>query len=151
MTNPNTPAERSPETMLGTLFGMPVPIIHKYTRAQAIEDGALIQVPEAFAKEAGFKFPVALTAAAWADCVAWSDEDSKAQTHQDETARLWDVLNMTRYAAVRSSGGGRITVQLYRIPCDGKTTRALPVSLACEIGPGDNAEPVLTIMQPDED
>jgi hypothetical protein len=44
-------------------------LIHRYSRAQAIADGVLIDVSEA-TKEAGFKFPVALTAAAWAQCVA---------------------------------------------------------------------------------
>ena len=39
-------------------------LIHQYTRADAIRDGALIDV-SATAREAGFKFPVALTAAVW--------------------------------------------------------------------------------------
>ncbi|MFF1561818.1 DUF6573 family protein [Streptomyces sp. NPDC058279] len=156
MNNPlapgSSPADHpQPETVFGTLFGVPVPVIHAYTRAQAIEDGALVQVPEDLAKEAGFRFPVALTAAAWADCVAWSDDDSKAQTPQDETGRLWDVLHMTRFAIKTARRAtDEIAVHLYRVPCDGKTVRALPVSLTCVCGPGDSAEPVLTIMQPDE-
>ncbi len=44
-------------------------LIYAYTRAQAIADGVLIDV-SAFAAEAGFKYPVALTSAAWANCVA---------------------------------------------------------------------------------
>ncbi len=44
-------------------------LIHAYTRAQAIADGMLIDASK-LAKEAGFKYPVALTSAAWADCVA---------------------------------------------------------------------------------
>ena len=43
-------------------------IIHRYSRADAIRDGVLIDV-SAVAREAGFKYPVALTAAAWAKCV----------------------------------------------------------------------------------
>ncbi|WP_194294307.1 hypothetical protein [Streptomyces sp. RB17] len=34
------------------------------------------QVPAVLAREAGFRVPIALTAAVWADCVQWSDEDS---------------------------------------------------------------------------
>lgn len=60
------------ETMV-EIFGE---AISTYTRAQAIEDGVLVDVSE-IAKEAGFKFPVAVTRAAWADCVEWSDEDNK--------------------------------------------------------------------------
>jgi hypothetical protein len=44
-------------------------LIHRYTRADAIRDGVLIDV-SATAREAGFKYAVALTAAAWAQCVA---------------------------------------------------------------------------------
>jgi hypothetical protein len=43
-------------------------LIHAYTRADAIRDGVLIDV-SAVAREAGFKFPVALTAAVWERCV----------------------------------------------------------------------------------
>ena len=39
-------------------------LIFAYTRKQAIEDGVLIDVTET-AKEAGLRFPTAITAAAW--------------------------------------------------------------------------------------
>ena len=35
-------------------------VIHRYTRAQAIEDGTLVDVTET-AREAGWRFPVATT------------------------------------------------------------------------------------------
>ena len=70
------------------LFGE---VIYRYTRAQAIEDGVLVDVSET-AREAGFRWPVAMTSAAWADCVAWSEEDNQRQVNQDESGRLWDVL-----------------------------------------------------------
>jgi hypothetical protein len=44
-------------------------LIHAYTRAEAIADGALIDV-SAVARKAGIRYPVALTAAVWAKCVA---------------------------------------------------------------------------------
>ena len=47
-------------------------IIYVYTRAQALEDGVLIDVSDT-AREAGFKCPVALTSAAYADCVEWTE------------------------------------------------------------------------------
>jgi Family of unknown function (DUF6573) len=43
--------------------------VHRYTRAQAIEDGVLIDV-SATAREAGIRYPVALTSAVWGRCVA---------------------------------------------------------------------------------
>jgi hypothetical protein len=53
-------------------------LIHRYTRTDALRDGVLIDV-SATAREAGFKYPVALTAAACAKCVA-SRSASPART-----------------------------------------------------------------------
>jgi hypothetical protein len=127
-------------------------IIHAYTRAQALADGVLVAAEADLAREAGFRVPVALTSAVWEDCVAWHDGDSDRQTPQDEKGRLWDVLWMSRRAIRRSTGeGDRVTVELRRVPRDGRTRQARPVQLVCAIGPGDQGEPVVTIMQPDED
>jgi hypothetical protein len=126
-------------------------IIHSYTRAQAIEDGVLVAVPEAVVREAGFGCPVALTAAAWADCVTWTAEDAKGKPRylQDEAGRLWDVLWMTRFA-VGHCREIRATVRLHRIPRPGCGSRR-EVTLVAATGPGDDGEQVITIMQPGED
>lgn len=122
-----------------------------YTRAQAIEDGQLIDVSE-IAHEAGFKYPVALTAAVWADCVAWTDDDNKKQTYQDESGRLWDVLFMASHGIQTSkTSGDRLSFQLYRVPCDGRSTKAVLITLKLIAGPGDTPEPVITILLPNED
>lgn len=57
---------------------------------------------EIAAQEAGFKLPVALTSAVWADCVAWTDDDSRKKPFQDQPGRLWDVLYMACHA-IRTS------------------------------------------------
>jgi hypothetical protein len=77
-------------------------LIHRYTRAQAIEGGVLIDVSPT-TREACFKYPVALTAAAWAKCVAVPP----GVLCQDEAGRLWDVLTMLRFAVRRSGGAAR--------------------------------------------
>ncbi|MEW5756439.1 MAG: DUF6573 family protein [Pseudomonadota bacterium] len=126
-------------------------VISSYTRAQAIEDGVLTDAGP-MAQEAGFKYPVALTAAAWADCVAWTDEDNHKQVYQDQAGRLWDVLFMAVHAIRTSTGtGNRLLYQLYRVPRDGKSVKAELVTLKLIIGPGDHGEPVNTILLPDED
>lgn len=127
------------------LFG---PAIHTYTRRQGIEDGVLIDVSE-MAKEAGFRFPVAMTLAAWADAVEWGEADAKRQTHQDENARLWDVLFMSSLAARR--GGQEVRFQLYRVPRGGRGVVPRLTTLKAIIGPGDDGEPTITIMLPGED
>ena len=104
------------------------------------------------AKEAGFRLPVAITAAAWDDCVAWTDADSDRQVYQDQAGRLSDVLFMAHHA-IRASrnGGDRLEFQLYRVPRDGKSTEAALTTLKLIVGPGDDGEPVITILLPDED
>lgn len=131
---------------LHEIFGEP---IHVYTRAQAIADGTLVDVTET-AAEAGFRIPVALTRDAWADCVEWTAADSRRQTYQDEAARLWDVLWMGFLAARRAAGKQALRFQLYRVPCGGRGIRRRLASLVLAIGPGDDGEPVITIMQPGE-
>ena len=76
------------------------PIVHRYTRADGLRDGLLVDVTET-GREAGFKVPVAITAAVQDQCVRWTDEDARGRPriHQDEDGRLWDVLWM---AACRS-------------------------------------------------
>jgi len=124
--------------------------IYSYTRAQALEDGVLIDVTE-MAAEAGFRWPVAVTHAAWQECVEWSDDDSRRQTYQDEPGRLWDVLWMA-FVAIRSANGGtEINFQLYRLPRGGRRTKARLTTLKLVSGPGDAGEPVITIMLPQED
>jgi hypothetical protein len=101
------------------------------------------------AREAGFVFPVALTRTAWIDCVQWSAQDCKRQTYQDEAGRLWDVLWMARNAARR--GGSSIVFQFLRVPNGGRGVKARLVSLKMVCGPGDAGDPVITIMEPNED
>jgi hypothetical protein len=127
------------------VFGPP---IHTYTRAEAIEDGTLVDCGE-LARQAGFRVPVAMTRSVWADCVEWSDEDTRRQTHQDEAGRMWDVLWMARQAARR--GGAQAAFAVCRIARGGRKTRPELVSLSLVCGPGDHGEPVLTILQLGED
>ena len=71
-------------------------VISSYSRAQAIEDGELVDVSET-AREAGIKFPVAITRATWGKYV----EVPEGVHCQDEAGRLWDILWMFRCAAKR--------------------------------------------------
>src|SRR5262249_58419319 len=86
--------------------------IHRYSRADALRDGVLIDVTET-AREAGFKHPVALTAAAWAKCVAVPP----GVVCQDEAGRLWDVLFMLHCAIGRSAGGPEVCFRVH-VPSD---------------------------------
>lgn len=121
-------------------------VIARYTRAQAIADGTLVDASAA-GREAGFVFPVALSAGAWADAVAW-DEGNLAV--QDEAGRLWDVLSMARHAGARSKNV-RTEFHVLRVPNAARARGVRLATLHLHIGPGDDARPVLTVMLPHED
>ncbi|WP_030277082.1 DUF6573 family protein [Streptomyces sp. NRRL B-24484] len=136
---------------LSEIFGSAV---HAVTRAEALESGALVAADSQLAREAGWRWPVALTAAAWTDCVAW-DAEAEARHGgygQSETGRLWDVLFLAFLAARRTNPGHRsVRFEVLRIRATGVTGRASTARLAVFCGPGDSGEPVITIMQADED
>lgn len=126
-------------------------IIHRYSRAQAIQDGELVNVTE-MAREAGFKIPVAITRAAWADCVEWTAEtDRRKAVHQDESGRLWDVVYMASRCATANRGAEIARFELYRVPVEGRGIKPRLTALHLHIGPGDEGEPVITISLPGED
>ena len=140
----NASNDRNAESFFGK-------VISTYTRAQAIDDGVLIDVGD-MAQEAGFKLPVAMTTAAWADCVDWSADDSDRQVHQDQSGRLWDVLFMASHAIRTHTGqASRLPFTLYRVPRDGCARKSELTQLKVVIGPGDRGEPVITILLPNED
>ena len=126
-------------------------LVFSYSRAQALADGVLVDVSE-LAREAGFTVPVAVTQAVWEDCIAWSEEDSDRQTHQDQSGRLWDVLTMLLWTIRWSQQSkGTLLFDLSRIARDGYSTVPALVTLKFIIGPGDQGEPVGTILMPNED
>ena len=129
------------------LFGN---IISTYSRAQAIEDGVLVDVTDV-AKESGFSIAVAVTRAVWEQTIAWSKEDSTKQTHQDQSGRLWDVLWMLYLACKRCNGKSSLIYGLYVIPRNGRSRKPSLVKLKSVIGSGDDGEPVITVMLPSED
>ena len=130
-------------------------MIHQYTRAQAIADGVLVDVSKT-AREAGLKWPVALTQAVWHDCAEWTEHDtekSRSLGGQSTSGRLWDILYMARIAIIASPNTGderMLHYEIERVPrpsCDQRRR----VRLKLVTGPGDNHEPVMTIMLPEED
>ena len=119
-------------------------LIHRYSRADALRDGALIDV-SGTAKEAGIRYPVALTCAVWARCVTVPP----GVECQDEAGRLWDVVWLLRCAIGRSNGAEvRFGVHVRN---DNRDRLPPLVRLKALCGPGDQAEPVVTVMLLNED
>ncbi len=119
-------------------------LIYAYTRKQAIEDGVLIDVSKASCK-IGILYPVAVTDTLWKRYI---EPDAVAKTYgQDETGRLRDVLWMFRIQARLQNNNRQFLFKaLFMMGAEMKLT-----TLKAVIGPGDNLEPVITIMLPDED
>ena len=118
-------------------------LLYAYTRQNALDDGVLIDATQA-AKEAGFHYPLAFTATAWARCVVVPIDCP----WQDESGRLWDVLWMLFNAIRRAPDDNpvRFSLQVCNHP-----SRSEEVHLKAHCGPGDDAQPVITIMLPHED
>jgi hypothetical protein len=126
-------------------------VIHTYSRAQALEDGVLVALPEPICREAGFRHPIAVTQRVWEECIHWPETETGMQ---DEAGRMWDVLFMARLAAGKARDTDRVTYQLHVVPRgeDARDEGPPPlVTLVLHIGPGDTPEPVITIMFPGED
>jgi hypothetical protein len=98
------------------------------------------------AREAGLRYPVALTRAAWERCVAVPP----GAACQDEAGRLWDVVWMLACAARRSEGGPVVRFALH-VRNDNREGTPPLVNLKAVCGTGDHGEPVVTVMMPDED
>ncbi len=122
-------------------------VIHAYTRAQAIADGVLVDLSkEPMCREAGFKLPIAMTATAFSQAVGGLDGEP-LPSGQDQKGRLWDVLMVMRFEAGRHRETDRFNFDV--LVWDGKKHNT--VHLWCHIGPGDQGEPVLTVMLQGED
>jgi len=120
-------------------------VIYSYTRAQALEDGALVDVSP-LAQECGFKYPVALTARVFGEVVVPPIE---TQTFQDDIGRLWDLLNMLRSAARKQ--GNRESETTFQVLVQNEPGKTETITLKASCGPGDHLEPVITVMFPGED
>lgn len=119
-------------------------LIHVYTRRQAIEDGVLIDVT-AIAKEAGFCFPVTVTAALWSQYARVPD----GVEAQDEAGRLWDILQMLRYAIRQRRNHADTVLFTVSVRNDQRQPQAVKLKAVC--GPDDSGAPCFTLMLPEED
>ena len=99
------------------------------------------------AREAGIKFPVALTSTIWGQYV----EVPEGVSCQDEAGRLWDVVWMLRFAIIRSKPGtSRLTVALY-VRNDTRRPRLMKLIATAGAVDIDDPAPAITVMLPDED
>lgn len=121
--------------------------LHKYTRAQAIDDGVLVDITN-YSKDLGFKYPVAVTEAV-RNLLNPSDE-LKAEG-QDIIGRTWDMLFILKFYIHKLTDQKTDRLDFSPLFVMEKGKRAEPVALWAHVGPGDNFEPVITVMMQGED
>lgn len=122
------------------------PVIYAYTRAQALADGVLVDASD-LAREAGYVFPVALTETLFHSYIV--PELDLVAEGQSIQGRLWDLLFVLRFAIAKARKTDTILFKVLFLMAPSSTP--VPIELKAICGPGDDGEPVLTIMLPDED
>lgn len=121
-------------------------LVFSYSRRQALEDGVLVDVSE-MAREAAFRYPVAVTRAVW-DGIVTPDHESRAMG-QSEAGRLWDVLTLLRVAIRRSRGP--VQILEFQVLVADRDASLRTVTLKAVCGPDDDWSPCITVMLPQED
>ncbi len=125
-------------------------IIFAYTRADALNDGVLVELSDQLVGEAGIKVKVAVTRAVWDDYLSPSYLDELSG--QSVEGRTWDLLWMFGCAARRSRHASTIQFRvLFATMKESGSIVTEDVLLKAVCGPGDEGEPVITIMLPWED
>lgn len=125
------------------LFG---DVIHRYSRAQAIEDGTLVDfMQDEMANVASehYKFPIACTSAVF-EIMRKAVENKHLRN--DYAGILHDMLWMSRCNR-RQLDASTI---IFRVIIRG-AGRSKYYDFKLVVGPGDQGEPVITIMRPAED
>ena len=124
------------ESTAHELFGRD-DLIFSYTRSQALADGVLVDLSER-ARVCGIKYPTACTSTVWARIQAIPEQD-RDMHEVAEAVRISAVLSAMLEAIRKARGTDRVEF------------RALGAEMYARCGPGDDGEPVITMMMQGED
>ena len=131
-------------SIMESIFG-DCEVISRYTRANAISDGVLVDITTNFPELCKmYKFPVACTDSVWR--IITRAVESKKHCNDIE-GLICDVLCMSQKGIVRRIDD---TQHIFRVIITGAgPNRYHDMKIVCH--GGDQGEPVLTIMLPEED
>lgn len=118
------------------------PIIHAYSRAQAIDDGVLVDLTF-MAQNRGYRWPVACTDRLWQTLISVGD-DPDTTDHAILERRIGQVLNCL-LMAIKAAGPERSDYVAFTILTDAGNAKAWA---SCH--PDDDGDPCLTIMMQGE-
>jgi hypothetical protein len=112
--------------------------IYSYSRAQAIDDGVLVDLSQVDSIKQHWKLPFACTSAVWSII-----EEALKREDQDVSGICHDISTMAKLGVQGAGNSGQIHFKVIII--------GQMHELKLHIGPGDTASPVLTLMLPGED
>ena len=122
-------------------------VIYKYTRAEAIEDGVLIDQPlTGLAHQYGINFHCAMSQALYA---LIKPPGTGEEVTKEIEWRMWDMLTMFRDAVWYDQNKSHQLTFVFGLTKRPGQFEEITVKAVC--GPGDDETPVLTFMLPDED
>ncbi len=117
-------------------------IAQMYTRADAVTDRLLVEVPPSLIRLYRLPWPVAVTAQAWADVIAWP---TAPQRHESEEGRLFDVLVMVKTSIELWQSQMEYPLTIWRVPPAKPGSHRRPVRLVLSLHEGDSGETVATL------
>ena len=120
-------------------------VIYSYTRAQAIEDGVLIDIT-ADAQAHGFKAHTVVTDNLYHSYI--TPPAGLEGEGQSSSGRLHDLFMVLRTAILGKSATDYLELDVLFLMTPGRHER---VRIIAVVGPGDHGEPVMTIMLPGDD
>lgn len=121
-------------------------VLSHYSRSDAIRDGVLFDLT-AEARQSGFKLPLAVTEAVYRSYLDPSPD--LIAEGQSLSGRTHDLLHVLRVAILTAPSTDTLFFNVLFVLEPGHP--AVPIALKALIHPGDDAEPVITILLPLED
>lgn len=119
-------------------------IIFSYTRADALADGVLIDITPT-AQTYGFKLPTAISDALYHGYVV--PPEGLLGQGQSLEGRMHDLLTLAMIAARKGLEQDSVYLHVLFLMKPGKLEK---VRVVLHVGPGDSAEPVLTLCLPED-
>jgi len=120
-------------------------VVYQFSRADAISDGTLIDLTANYPEECRlYRYPVTCTAAVWSLV-----EQAVADRRQCNSANgvVWDILYMSQRGVITRPDDQTV---LFKVIITG-TGRQRTHTMKAVCYPGDDMEPVITIMLLHED
>ncbi len=131
------------QKLVDELFG---PVIYSYSRRQAIEDGVLVDLMQdkmAEVARSHYKYDIAATI----EVFEIMNKAVQNKRHMNDFAGiLHDMLWMSKVYKRQISE----TTVIFRVKIKGAGRRSV-YDFKLVVGPGDDGEPVITIMNPEQD